>query len=95
MPWWIGGAAVVAVLSGVFWAGDNYGWSAHRYAECQAETERRNAAVAKVVTDEEARHASEEAKRAANRAAFAKRAPSIGQCILTGDMAAALNGIGE
>jgi len=48
------------------------------------------------ITDEaQVRHAAETAKSVADRAEFDKRSPSIGQCLLTGDQAAALNGIGE
>jgi hypothetical protein len=93
LPWWMpwvgGGVAVVAI----FWAGDNYGYNARQYAACKAETARRNDAISKVNTDETKRHAGEEAKRSTDRAAFDKA--SIGQCLLTGDQAAALNGIGE
>jgi hypothetical protein len=87
------GLVVMTVLGAVFVAGDKYGWNARHYAQCKAETARRNADVAKVNASEEARHAEEEAKRKAARTAFDKT--SIGQCLLTGDMAAALNGIGE
>ena len=87
------GLVVMTVLGAAFVAGDKYGWNARHYAACKAETARRNADVAKVNADEEARHADEEARRKAQREAFAKT--SIGQCLLTGDMAAALNGIGE
>ena len=85
--------AVLAVLGAVFIAGDKYGRSAKGLAACKTETARRNAAVAEVNADETKRHADDEAKRKAQRAAFAKT--SIGQCLLTGDQAAALNGIGE
>jgi hypothetical protein len=90
-----GGAVVLAVLAAVFFAGDRYGFNASNYAACKSETERRNAAVSAVNADETRRHAEEEAKRAADRAAFDKASKGIGQCLLTGDQAAALNGIGE
>lgn len=90
-----GGAVVLAVLVAAFFAGDRYGFNASKYAACKSETARRNAAVSAVNADEVKRHADEEAKRAADRAAFDKASKGIGQCLLTGDQAAALNGIGE
>jgi hypothetical protein len=90
-----GGAVVLAVLAAVFFAGDRYGFNASNYAACKSETERRNAAVSAVNADEMKRHADEAAKRAAARAAFDEASKGIGQCLLTGDQAAALNGIGE
>jgi hypothetical protein len=95
IPWWVGGGAVVMVLGFTFWAGDNYGWSAREYAKCKTATARRNAAISSANRTEIAKHAEEEAKRAADRKAFDKAARGIGQCLLTGDQAAALNGIGE
>lgn len=88
-----GGIVAVVVFGAVFFAGDHYGFNARKYADCRAETARRNAAVAAVNASEEARHAAEEARRRAQRETFAKT--PIGQCLLTGDQAAALNGIGE
>lgn len=87
------GLVALTVLWATFIVGDNYGWNARHYAACKAETARRNADVAKVNADETKRHADEEGRRKAQREAFAKT--SIGQCLLTGDQAAALNGIGE
>ncbi len=89
------GLVVATVLGATFFAGDKYGFSSRKYAACKTETARRNAAVAKVNFDEERRHSAEEQSRAQSRAEFDKRASSIGQCLLTGDQAAALNGIGE
>lgn len=100
MPWALllnrytaAGLVILTVLGATFVVGDKYGFNARRFADCKMETARRNAAVAKVNADEEAKHTTEEARRKAQREAFSKA--SIGQCILTGDMAAALNGIGE
>ncbi len=91
----IGGLAILTVLGAVFWAGDHYGWNVRSYAECKSETQRRNDAVALGNAIEEKRHAVEEARRLSARNAFNSQSPSIGQCLLTGDQAAALNGIGE
>lgn len=84
---------VVTILAAVFFAGNHYGPNARKYAACKSETERRNAAISAANRIEEARHAEEEKRRAAAREAFDRQ--SIGQCLLTGDQAAALNGIGE
>ena len=95
MPWWVGWVGAGLVVTAIFWAGDNYGWNAHQYAKCKTETARRNAAVARVNADELKRQIIEAAKRIEARNAFNAVSPSIGQCLLTGDQAAALNGIGE
>ena len=89
------GLVIATVLGATFFAGDKFGFNARHYAHCKTETARRNAEVAKVNASEDARHAAEEARRLAAREAFNARIPSIGQCLLTGDMAAALNGVGE
>jgi hypothetical protein len=92
LPWWVpwvgGGVAVVAI----FWAGDNYGYNARQYAACKAETARRNSDVAKVNTEETARHAVEETERQAARTAFAT-CPGVQSCPLTADTAACLNNL--
>lgn len=87
------GLVILTILAAVFFAGNHYGPNARKYAACRHETERRNTAIAAANRLEEARHAAEEAKRKAARDAFNKQ--SVGQCLLTGDQAAALNGIGE
>lgn len=87
------GLVMLTMLAAAFIAGDKYGFNARNYAACKTATARRNAAISAVNRSEEARHAAEEAKRKAQRDAFSKS--SIGQCLLTGDQAAALNGIGE
>lgn len=89
------GLVILTVLGATFIAGDKHGFNSRKYAACQTETARRNADVARVNVSEEARHAAEEARRLEARNAFNARGSSIGQCIITGDQAAALNGIGE
>ena len=93
--WTAGGLVVLTVLGATFFAGDHYGFNARKYAACRVETARRNAAVERSNVIEERRHADEEARRALARSEFAKRSTGIGQCVLTGEQAAALNGIGE
>ena len=102
MPWSLllnrytfAGLGILAVLGAVFWAGDRYGFNARSYAQCKSETQRRNDAVALGNAIEEKRHVAEEARRLSARNAFNSQSSSIGQCLLTGDQAAALNGIGE
>jgi hypothetical protein len=95
IPWWVKWIGLGAVVVGLLWVGDTYGFNARNYAECQAETARRNAGVAASNATENKLHAEEQTKAAAARAAFDKASKGIGQCLLTGNQAAALNGIGE
>jgi hypothetical protein len=93
IPWWGYWIAAGLVVSAIFWAGDNYGLNARRYADCKAETERRNADVAKVNSEEEKRHALEEEQRRAERAKFSNCPKQ--QCLVSVETAGCLNGIGE
>ena len=86
----LGGIAILTVLAGIFWAGDHYGFNAKRYADCKAETARRNDAIERVNKMETARHATEEAARLRQIKAFAD-CPGIQQCLLTKETAACLN----
>lgn len=86
----IGGVAAMALVAGVFWAGDHYGFNAHRYANCKTETARRNAAIAAVNRSEDLRHAQEEERRAHASQAFAN-CPDIQSCILTKETAQCLD----
>ena len=91
--WTAGGLIILTVLGAAFFAGDKYGFNARKYADCKSETARRNAAIAAVNADEEAKYAAEEAARKSARAEFGK-CPGIQQCILTPETAACLNLIG-
>ena len=86
----IGGIAILTVLPPIFWAGNIYGPNAKRYAECKAETARRNDAIDRVNKLETARHANEEVARLRQIKAFAD-CPGIQQCLLTKETAACLN----
>ena len=86
----IGGIAILTVLAGIFWAGNIYGPNARHYADCKAETARRNDAIDRVNKMETARHANEEAARLRQIKAFAD-CPGIQQCLLTKETAACLN----
>ncbi len=44
----LGGLGILAVVAAVFFAGDRYGFNARKYADCKAETSRRNAAISAV-----------------------------------------------
>jgi len=90
LPWWGYWVAGGLLVTGIFWAGDQYGWSARQYAKCKTVTARRNAAIASVNRSEEVKHAEEAEKRAAARIAFSK-CPGVQSCVLTADTAACLN----
>ena len=91
--WTAGGIIILSVLGAAFFAGDKYGFNARKYAACQTETDRRNAAISAVNAGEDAKHAAEEAERKSARVEFGK-CPGIQQCILTSETAACLNLIG-
>lgn len=93
VPWWAQLGAVGLVLTAVFVAGDRYGWSAQQYARCQQITQRRNRQIRSVVRTETQMHAADEARWAKDLADFKKQ--SVGRCVITGDQAAALNGVGD
>lgn len=86
----IGGAAILAVLTAAFWAGDRYGFNARAYAKCKTETARRNSAIETVNKDETEKHKAEEVLRAKAAKAFAS-CPNIQSCILTRETAACLD----
>ena len=86
----IGAIAILTVLAAIFWAGDHYGFNAKRYADCKAETARRNDAIDRVNKIETARHVNEELARLRQIKAFAD-CPGIQQCLLTKETAACLN----
>ena len=90
----LGGLAIFAVLAVVFFAGDRYGFNSRAYAKCKVETARRNAAIASVNRSEEARHALEEARRAAQAKEF-MACPNIQSCPLTKETAACLELLSE
>lgn len=87
-PWaW---ATLGLLLVGAYFAGDFTGFHAHWYADCQAATAQRNAAISAVNHDEAMRHAQEEERRAHAAKAFAN-CPNIQSCILTRETAACLD----
>src|SRR3990167_1727193 len=86
----IGAIAILTVLAAILWAGDHYGFNAKRYADCKAETARRNDAIDRVNKIETARHVNEELARLRQIKAFAD-CPGIQQCLLTKETAACLN----
>jgi hypothetical protein len=92
VPWWVPVVGAGLLVTGIFWAGDNYGWNARQYAKCKTITARRNAAIASVNRSEEAKHLEESQKRERAMLAFGK-CPGVQQCTLTADTAACLNNL--
>jgi hypothetical protein len=90
LPWWVPWVAGGLMVTGIFWAGDNYGWNARQYAKCKTVTTRRNAAIASVNRSEDAKHAEEAREREAARVAFSQ-CPGVQSCLLTAETAACLN----
>jgi hypothetical protein len=90
VPWWVPVIGAGLLATGIFWAGDHYGWNARQYAKCKTVTARRNTAIASVNRSEEAKHAEEAHLREAARVAF-RQCPGVQSCLLTPETAACLN----